>query len=341
MLKPTHYSIELATHLELECGSPLRTAIAFNTYGSRAEDNSNVVLVLHALTGSADAHEWWPGLIGAGKLLDPSKHFIIVPNAIGSCYGSTGPESIYPERGEPYHGNFPEITIRDIARANLALLGELGIDRVALGIGGSMGGMVLLEMAALEPSLFKSILPIAVCEVHSPWRVAFSATIRKTIAAFDPSLQDRSKLMLGLSLARQFAMTSYRCAVEFDSRFTPQDVGGYLEHHGEKITQRFSPYSYITLTRAMESYDLTHGRGEFTELAKRLVTPALFVGISSDILFQDGEIRAFAKQLPQAEYRTLYADHGHDSFLVDTDALSELIEPFVLAALPSVEEVVL
>ena len=341
MLNVERKSQHLSEPIELSCGERLDCTIAYNTYGERSADDSTTVLVLHALTGSADAHEWWSGLIGEGKLLDPSKHFIIAPNAIGSCYGSTGPESIDPTTGKAYLGRFPEITIRDIAKANVQLLTDLGITQVVLGIGGSMGGMVLLEMAALAPSLFRSIIPIAVCERHSPWRVAFSSTIRRTITAFDESLQDRAKLQQGLRIARQFAMTSYRCATEFDGRFKTGEIESYLEHHGDKIVERFSPYSYITLTRAMELYDLSSGRGSIAEVASTMLAKALFVGISSDILFVDSEIRSFAKQLPNAEYRTLFADHGHDSFLVDTEELTSILEPFVLQALPRYEEVTL
>jgi homoserine O-acetyltransferase len=346
MLEVAHTIKHLAQPLALDCGVTLATDIYYNTYGTRATDDSNVVLVLHALTGSADVHDWWSGLVGEGKLLDPAKHFIICPNAIGSCYGSTGPESVDSRTGALYAGTFPEISIRDIARANLALLDELGIAKVALGIGGSMGGMVLLEMAALAPDRFTAIVPIAVAGDHSPWRIAFSATIRKTIVAFDPSLQDRNKLQDGMRVARQFAMTSYRCASEFNTRFARSkssqvSVESYLEHQGDKIVKRFSPYSYIALTRAMELYDLSANRGTLADVAKRLTARALFIGVSSDILFEDGEIRAFAKLCPDAEYRTLFADHGHDSFLVDTEELVDLIRSFALTALPSSEEVML
>jgi homoserine O-acetyltransferase len=303
--------------------------------------------VLHALTGNSKAATWWKGLIGPGLLLDPDKHFILAPNAIGSCYGSTGPESIDPRTGQPFLGSFPEITIRDIARANIALLDELGIDSVALGIGGSMGGMVLLEMAAIAPDRIHALVPIAVGADHSPWRVAFSATIRKTIAAFDETLRDRTKLEAGLRIARQFAMTSYRCASEFNTRFkrnaksTEDDVRSYLEHQGERIVERFSPYSYMILTRAMELYDLSQGRGNLQAAARSITARALLVGISSDILFEEDEIRRFAKLLPEGEYRTLFADHGHDSFLVDVEELAEIIGPFVERVIPVQEEVIL
>jgi len=320
----------------LDCGASLpHVELAFRTYGELAPDASNAIIVLHALTGWPAVHEWWSGLFGNDKPLDPSEHFIICPNLLGSCNGSTGPESIDPRTGQPYHASFPQITVRDIARANLCLLDNLGIREIQLAIGGSMGGMVVLEMAALAPQRFKVIVPIAVTGSHSAWRIAFSSAIRKTIIAHDPTLRDKAKLTDGMKLARRIAMTSYRCSTEFDARFNRDRAGqkfeveNYLEHQGEKIAARFSPYSYLTLTRAMELYDLAEGRGSINDVGRSIDIPALFVGISSDILYLPEEIEQFAALFPQSQYATLAADHGHDSFLVDAEVLSNTIEPFV------------
>ena len=333
-LPETAFALESGVHL-------LHPEITFDTYGELNDDRSNVVVVIQALTGWSAAHEWWPELIGEGKPLDPSKYFIISPNLLGSCYGSTGPESINPATGEPYLSTFPVLTIRDLAKANLQLLDVLGIDRVHLAIAGSMGGMVILEMAALAPNRFHAIAPIAVSGTHTAWRIAFSATIRKIIIAADPSLSDRTKLQQGLRLARQIAMTSYRCSAEFEERFgrkTSQDnsadspvfeVESYLEHQGDKIVGRFSPYSYLTLTRAMELYDLSEGRGTLSAVARSIDCHALFVAVSSDILYPCFEIEEFAGLFPYSEYATLHAGHGHDSFLVDTELLSDIIRPFL------------
>lgn len=320
----------------LESGAQLpEITFAYRTYGTPNEDRSNAVLVLHALTGWPAAHEWWEEILGSNKLLDPSKHYIISPNLLGSCYGTTGPESIDPRRATPYYASFPTVTIRDIARSVWCLLDEIGIDDIPLAIGGSMGGMVLLEMAALQPDRFRAIIPIAVSGLHSAWRIAFSSTIRKAVIAHDPSLSDRKKLQDGLRLARQFAMTSYRSAEEFDLRFgrervrTKFEVENYLEHQGEKIVERFSPYSYLTLTRAMELYDLAEGPGTMEDVAATITCPAHFVGISSDVLYAPSEIEQFAALFPNAQYSTLHALHGHDSFLVDGDELATILRPFV------------
>ncbi len=222
-----------------------------------------------------------------------------------------------------------------------------------------MGGMVLLEMAAQQPERFRAIVPIAVSDAHSAWRIAFSSVIRKTIIAHDPSLSDSQKLVEGMKLARQIATTTYRCSDEFDSRFGREQIGtkfeveNYLEHQGEKIADHFSPYSYLTLTRAMELYVLcqcgisfSFCQAERSNMAEakayatppcpvhsRLIQcPALFIGISSDILYSSREIESFAALFPQGEYRTLVAGHGHDSFLVDAEALAKLVQPFFLSA---------
>jgi homoserine O-acetyltransferase len=338
-VSPTTHTLRLSeAPFPLQCGATLpNVEIAFNTYGELAPDASNAVIVLHALTGWPAVDEWWSGIIGEEKPLDPSEYFIICPNLLGSCNGSTGPESLDPKSGQPYRASFPQVTIRDIARANLCLLDNLGIREVQLAIGGSMGGMVVLEMAALAPNRFKAIVPIAVTGSHSAWRIAFSSAIRKTIIAHDPTLRDKAKLTEGMKLARQIAMTSYRCSTEFDMRFGRDRAGqkfeveNYLEHQGEKIAARFSPYSYLTLTRAMELYDLGEGRGSIKDVAKSIDVPALFVGISSDILYLPEEIEQFATLLPKGEYATLDADHGHDSFLVDAEALASIIKPFLNA----------
>jgi homoserine O-acetyltransferase len=335
LTEPTR-SIRINAPFALECGTRLPGVdIAFQTYGELNDDRTNAVIVLHALTGWPAAHEWWSGLIGEGKLLDPSKYFIIVPNLLGSCYGTTGPESIDPARGTHYLASFPTITVRDMARVNLALLDRLGIDNVHLSIGGSLGGMVVLEMAALAPSRFRAIAPIAVSGAHSAWRIAFSSYIRKAIIAHDPSLQDRKKLTDGLRLARQVAMISYRSSAEFDERFGREkkeltfEVENYLEHQGDKIAERFSPYSYLTLTRAMELYDLSEGRGSLKSVAAGIQCEALFVGISSDLLYPTEEIERFASLFPNCHCQTLHAIHGHDSFLVDTEPLGKILSSWL------------
>jgi homoserine O-acetyltransferase len=318
-------------NFSLDCGKVLQTAeFSYTTYGS---NKSDTVLIFHALTGNCDATDWWSGIIGEGKILDPKKHFIICANFLGSCYGSTGPESIHPETGIPYHENFPIITTGDIARQHLAILESLGIDKISLGIGGSMGGMILLELATLKPNLFEKIIPISVGASHSAWRLAFSSVIRKTITAFGKDGYNK-----GMHLARQIAMTSYRSSTEFDGRFGRDtngnnfEIENYLEYQGEKIVARFSPYCYITLTRAMELYDIN-------DKIQNIESEALFIGATSDILYKEEEIKEIASRIPGAKYRSLDAPFGHDSFLVAQNKLAKLIRPFSITEVKQKQDI--
>ena len=329
--------------LELESGAVLTDArIAYQIFGKPNADRSNVVFVGHALTGNTNVTEWWRGLICEGKLIDTNKYCVISANSLGSCYGSTGHDA---------QGNFPTITIRDIARANNLLLRHLGFDQLLLGIGGSMGGMIVLEMALEQPDLYANLIPVAVTASHSPWRIAYSSIIRKTIEAF--AHEGEGGLTKGLRLARQIGMVSYRSSIEFESRFGREslsddpehyfssdnlfEVESYLEHQGDKIVARFDPRSYLTLTRAMELYDLTRGRvaSALRDLPARVLT----VAISTDVLYPVAECREFAEQFTYGEFAVLDSHFGHDAFLVDDTKLAALITPFVEDARCFVKEV--
>jgi homoserine O-acetyltransferase len=327
----------IVENFALESGEILPQAeFAYRTYGNYHSDE-NTVLVFHALTGNSDAEDWWNGIIGDGKIIDPKKHFIICANFLGSCYGSTGPESIDPFKGNPYHENFPQITIGDIANQYLAILHSLGIQKISLGIGGSMGAMVLLDLAAKNPSLFEKIIPISVGSSHSAWRLAFSSVIRKTIESFGKEFGEEG-YKKGMHLARQIATTSYRSSTEFDGRFGRDktvgtfEVENYLEHQGEKIVARFSPYSYIALTRAMELFDITNHIGQ-------IESEVLFIGATTDILYHEEEIKETARKIPNAKYKSLDAPFGHDSFLVAQDKLAKLLAPFIYTKINQRKEI--
>ena len=343
MLKHIH-TVKLDTPLALESGKKLDgVEIAVTCFGSLALDKSNVVLVAHALTGWCDATEWWKGVVGPGCVIDTDKYFVVCPNLLGSCYGSTGPESINPATGNPYRSDFPVITVRDIARANLLALRKLGIEQCAIAIGGSMGAMVLLEQAIIEPQSCKKLVLIATGASQSAWRIAFSSVVRKTITSFGTAPE---ALQRGLALARQLAMTTYRCSTEFNTRFGRErvssepseyhdssnlfEVESYLEHQGRKIVERFSPHSYLTLTRAMELHDVGRGRGgDAHDVLASIVAETLVIGIDSDMLYPESEVRQLAEAIPQARYQTLNADCGHDSFLASSERLVPLLQAFI------------
>lgn len=337
MLNPQKHTIRLSeSPFRLESGEILpHVDIAFYTYGELNADRTNVIVLAHALLNNPPAHEWLKGLLGDGLLLDTSKYFVISANLLGSCYGSTGPESVDPRTGAKYLATFPAITIRDIARAQLCVLDALNIPSVALALGGSMGGMIVLELAAQAPSRFRAIAPLAICGAHPVWGIAFGSIILKTITSQDPTLQDRERLRQGLLVASQLAYTICRSHSEFRIRFDREQNDRYtnVEKHllsiGTRVAQNFSVYSYLILMRALVQFDLRRGRGSFAEIAKTIECPAFFAGSATDALYDPNEIEAFAKLFPRGEYHTLEADHGHDSFLADPQGLIDIVAPFI------------
>lgn len=321
-----HYP--LPSPFVLDCGEALTdAAIAFDTRGRLNEDRSNAVLYVHALSGSASLED---------TNIDTEKYFVISPNVLGSCYGSTGPESIDPATDNPYHGNFPALTIRDIARSVLSLLDKLHIETLSFATAGSFGAMVILELAMLAPERFRRLIVLSCGAEHTAWRIAFSSVIRNII---EHGLVSKECTDHAFSLARQIGMISYRSAEEFNERFGRTrrkdgvfEVESYLEHQGEKIVDRFSPYAYATLTRAMESFSLFEGRsGSRKEILSVLTMPILIVGSTSDVLYLEAELKAFADELPNGQYLSLRAPYGHDSFLVAATTLSPYITTFLKA----------
>lgn len=302
--------------------------VAYRTWG---EPSPEAVLVCHALTGSADADDWWEGLFGQGKALDPSRDFIVAANVLGSCYGTTGPASIDPGTGRAYGPDFPEITIEDMVRVQAALLHRLGVDRIRLVVGGSMGAMQALAWGAAYPQQVGAIVPIASGASQSAWALALHTAQRAAIEG-DPRFrggryQPAFGPDTGLAVARMIAMSSYRSPQSFDERFGRGHDGetfaveSYLRYQGRKLVDRFDANSYLTLIRAMDRFDIRASLATVT-------APALVIGISSDVLYPASEVRDLARSLPNAEYATLHAPHGHDAFLIETDAVNRLIVGF-------------
>ena len=329
--------------LTLESGDTLAdVTLAYRTWGTLNQRGDNAVLVCHALTGSADTDVWWPGLIGPGRTFNPAEDFVVCSNVLGGCYGSTGPLSPRPGVRERYGGHFPQITIRDMVNAQARLLDNLGIRSLRVVTGASMGGMQALEWAASYPERVRAVAPIGVSGRHSAWCIAISESQRAAIVA-DPKWRDGhyasdAPPTDGLAVARMIAMCSYRSWTNFDSRFARRrnkenqhEVATYLNYHGLKLTRRFDAMSYMRLTEAMDSHDLARGRGEYTAVLAGLTLPALLVGVSSDLLYPPHEQRELANLMPGAEFAMLESDHGHDSFLIDTAQLDQLLAGFLRA----------
>jgi len=333
-------TITLADSVDLEFGGRLdEVRVAFRTWGRLDSARSNAVLVCHALTGSADADRWWSGLFGTGKTLDPGRDFIICSNVLGSCYGTTGPTSPRPGGSGYYGPDFPDVSIRDMVEVQRRLLDALGVRRLRLVIGGSMGGMQALEWAVSGSDRVDAAVAVATSGRHSPWCIALSEAQRAAIRADERWCGGRYPANRppehGLGAARMMAMCTYRNQAVFSERFgraqTPEGVfqsESYLHHHAAKLARRFDANAYITLTRAMDSHDLGRGRGQYREVLGGITVPLLIVTISSDLLYPPREQQELASWIPHAHLAELTSPKGHDAFLIDTEELDSHIRHF-------------
>lgn len=329
--------------------------VAYRTWGALNAAADNAVVVCHALTGDTDAEAWWPGLLGADRLVDPERHFVVCANALGSCYGTTGPGTLDAD-GRRLGSRFPRVTIRDQARLHAALLRRLGVREVALAAGGSMGGMQALELAlgtalgeADGPPVRRLVL-VGMGAAHGAWQIGISEAQRMAVRADarwrggDFPADDPPDA--GLGAARASAMMTYRSPALFAERFgralQPVAVGSnghaapeaddlfaiesYLRYQGRKLAGRFDAGAYVALTHAMDSHDVDRDRAP--DALARLDAEALCVGISSDGLYPPGESRALADRLG-GRYAELASPFGHDAFLVDFEGLDALVRPFL------------
>jgi homoserine O-acetyltransferase len=362
---------KLRTPLALDCGADLRDVlIAYETYGRLNVDASNAILICHALTGSAHVagdgdfpveflenvpllrsmHRkmpgWWNALIGPGKLFDTDKYFIISSNIIGSCYGSTGPDSINPLTGRKYGIDFPQVTVRDMIRAQHALIHFLGIEQLALITGASLGGMQVLEWAIMYPDAQRSIVPIATAARHSDWCIGLNHLAREAILN-DPAWQNGNyteQPAAGLGLARKIGMISYRSDISINARFEQEridpvgdifntnnifQVENYLNYQGIKLVKRFDANSFLCLSRAMDLHDISHERGRLSEVLGSIHTKTISIGVNTDILYPAHEQRSIAVEIPGAIYREIKSVHGHDAFLIEFDQITEIIRPLL------------
>ncbi len=313
--------------------------VAYQTWGELNRTRDNVILICHALTGNTAADEWFSGLFGRGKMLDPEKYFIICPNVLGGCYGTTGPTSINPETGRPYRADFPVITIRDMVRMHQRVLDELGIRSVELVVGGSMGGMQALEFTIMDPRPNMAVL-MGMGKAHQPWAISISHTQRQAIYN-DPNWNggyytDEQPPARGLALARMIAMNSYRSPADFAKKFGRDlqqgsdmfQVESYLNYQGEKIVNRFDAVSYIRLTQAMDSHNVARGRADYADILNSVRIPAMVMGIDSDWLYPVDEQKELAELLPFGSYAEIHSPYGHDAFLIEFDQIHQLYSSF-------------
>ncbi len=302
-----------------------------SVYGTPRPDGSNVALICHALTGSSRALDWWSGLAGPGKLLDTNALAIVCVNALGSCYGSTGPASLAPD-GEPYGDRFPLITVTDMVRTSREALAQLGLTRFAAVVGGSLGGMQAIAWALEAPAQVDRAIVIGAYDHFAAMGIALNAVAREAIRIARTPDE-------GIALARKIAMLTYKSEPLLAKRYARNpdrsggdpmrvvgdrfDVEGYLDHQGAIFAKRMDPRAYLALTRAMDTFDVRD---------RTLAVPHpqfTFVGISSDWLFLAKYVREtaqrFAREGADSTYFELESEHGHDAFLAEPGALQNLL----------------
>ena len=325
---------------ELESGVKLPSlTIAYDTYGVRNEDSSNVIWVCHALTANSDVADWWPHTVEEGCFLDPDRYFTVCANFLGSHYGTTGPLSENPETGEPWYGDFPRITVRDMVRAHQLLAEYLGIKRVKLLIGSSIGGFQCLEWSVMQPDFAERAAFIATTPRTKPWASAFNESQRMAIQS-DPTFGERNAEagLDGLAIARSIALLSYRGGMAYDKTQEDADpdeasferrVHSYQRYQGEKLRRRFNAYSYIRLSQAVDSHNLGRGRGKVEDVLKQIKAKSLVVAITSDILFPPSDHQILIDNIPDVEYHLIDSDFGHDGFLVEHKQLNDIILNFL------------
>ena len=345
----------------LEAGGVLESpTLRYAIYGEPNTAGNNVIFVAHALSGSARVADWWPRLFSDGGLFHGGGHCIVGINMLGSCYGSTGPGSIDPLTGRTYGPNFPLVSIGDMVTLQARLLEQLGIRRLKLVMGASIGGMQALEMAIRFPERVERVISIGAAPLQA-MGLGLNHLQRRMIQLdpawkngdYPPDQQPRE----GLALARALAVCTYKSAELFEHRFARRpdrsgedpwaslhesghglsgqrfDVAGYLDYQGERFVERFDANAYLAITRTMDTFDPTRGYPSAAAAFSRIQAEVMLVGISSDWLFPAAEIAALTARMAKAgvrcQHRELVSSHGHDAFLAEPDELARLIRPFL------------
>ena len=352
----------------LDGGSYLRdVTLAYETWGTLNADRSNAVLLCHAWTGDShvagpaeEGHPtpgWWEGIVGPGLAIDTNEWFVVCSNVLGGCQGSTGPASPHPDDGKPYGSRFPVITVRDMVRAQLRLTDMLGIPKWHAVVGGSMGGMQVLEWAVTFPHRVNAIVPVATCVYATAQQIAWGAIGRRAIK-LDPKWRGGEYYdaapgdgpWQGLAIARMVSQVTFRSDNVFTERFGRElmdsdvdhnglglwdrfVVESYLDHHGDRLIRRFDTNSYLIIGKAMDLHDVGRGRVSLERAMSRVTMPALTIGISSDILYPTYQQKQIHELLQKQGTRSSYVEvdspHGHDAFLINLDQVGAPIKAFL------------
>jgi homoserine O-acetyltransferase len=358
--------------VSLDSGATLGPiTLAYETYGELDATKSNALLICHALSG--DAHVagyhspedrkpgWWDVMVGPGKCFDTSRYFVICINCIGGCKGSTGPSSINPGTGEPYGRSFPVFTIADIVRVHKYLLDHLGIEHLLTVVGGSMGGMEVLEWAIMYPEMVRTAIPIATTARLTPQGIAFNVVGRQAILA-DPHYRDghyygHEPPNMGLAIARMLAHITYLSDESMRQKFGRElrdkddysyefgidfQVESYLQHQGESFTERFDANSYLYITRAVDYFDLAGKYGSLARAFEGVKARFLIIAFSSDWLYPPYQAKEIVSALRtnhvHLAYYEIESSYGHDAFLLEKDRIARVISEFLELAYARAKE---
>ncbi len=319
---------------------PALEIVYYTSEHERAE-GEKVIWICHALTGNADPSDWWPEMVGEGRLIDTSRYYVVCVNMLCSAYGSPGPRSIDPATGRPYFFSFPMTTIRDIVKANSLIRKHLGIAQIDLLIGPSVGGYQAAEWAVMEAGVIKEVVLLATEVRISPYLTAYNESQRMALEA-DPTFRQAGSLedgRAGLECARSIALISYRsydgyCRTQAE---TAQDAlfadraGSYQRYQGEKLVRRgFDAYSYWYLTKALDSMNIGRARGGTAAALSRISARCHVICIDSDCLFPPERGREIVSMIPGADYHEITSAFGHDGFLIENAQLCEIMKPWIL-----------
>ncbi|MFA5713892.1 MAG: homoserine O-acetyltransferase [Bacteroidales bacterium] len=322
------------TPFRLESGKELPSLkICYHIWGN-VEPNKKVIWICHALTANSNPTEWWPQMVGVGKSFDTERYTVVCANMLGSSYGSSSPATL-SEKGTPYLLSFPDVTVRDIVRAHNLLREALGIEKIHLVTGASIGGFQALEWAIIYPSIIENLLAIACGSEVTPWAVAFNESQRMAIEA-DPTFLEQRNLsggIKGLEAARAIALLSYRSYAgynatqkEEEETLFAQRAASYQKYQGKKLSERFDAYCYYKLTRSIDSHNCGRGRGGAKEALGRITAKSVVVGIESDTLFPIEEQYFLADSISNAQLEVIESLFGHDGFLIESDQLKKIVE---------------
>lgn len=313
--------------------------LVYHTSDREYRPGDKVVWICHALTGNSDPEDWWPQMTGPGRLFDPQRHYVVCVNMLCSPYGSSSPASVDSRTGRPYMLTFPKTTVRDIVKANILVRRHLGIEKIDLMIGPSIGGFQALEWVIMEPDVVKKAVFLATATCVTPYMTAFNESQRMAIEA-DPTFLEAADLSgggRGLACARSMALISYRTFDGYNLTQKEPDEDfmfasracSYQRYQGKKMVDRFDAYCYWYLSYTLDSQNVGRGRGGIVPALERIKASCTVISIDSDVLFPPKHGKATASAIRDAGYHELSSLFGHDGFLLETDALVRIIEPIL------------